>query len=408
MPPDHRPEAMAQTGIDAWLHGVAAADGTKRVTDAVRSGLLDEFLEDREDPRRIQVFAIGKAAPTMVWGLVEAGVPIAGVGVSPARRHRPTLDHFQWLDGDHPVPGDASFHAGQAVLDHVRDLDEDAPVLVLLSGGASACLEVPAEGVDRQALVQAWQDWHRTGMDIVTLNQHRKGLSALKGGGLGRAILDRTDKVQTWMIADTPEGTEAESVGSGPCYEDGGKVPHHVLASNEDLIRNAAAYLAQQGYSVFRHTTPIQGEVAQEVDHFHAALATLPTEHDVALIGGGEPTVALPVDAPPGGRCQHAALTAARFYGEANTPGVFLALQSDGIDGQTKEAGAWTDATDWGPEAEDALQRFAAHDHLASRDRTVRSDHTGTNVADLWIALRPRQERGAMRRDREGRVVTAT
>lgn len=384
---------LAEQALGAYLAGLTAVDGTRRVRDQVRTGALDDWFEDREHPKPIKVLGLGKAAPSMLWGLVEANVPFSGIGVAPRQRTRPTVDTFQWLDGDHPVPGDASFEAGHRLLEWAESFPADAPLLVLLSGGASSLAEaLPDDSADAQKTLQAaWKQELASGASIEDLNGVRAARSLLKGGRLGRRLLERTDRIRVWMLGDTPPGTEPATVGSAPLWQpdDPERIPHTVLATADDLADGAAQALGQLGFSVYKHTHRLQGPVDDEVEDFLAALDGLAPDRDVALVAAGEPTVALPEDAAPGGRCQHAALLAGRWLDGRRSAGVFLAAGSDGIDGTTREAGAWADCDTWGPDGETALEGFDAHAYLDAMGRTVRTGHSRTNVNDLWIGIRP-------------------
>lgn len=394
MPPPSRGPAPAQhdAALDAYAAGLAAVDPTVLVRKAVRQGWLDDWIlppgTKREQPRWLHVLALGKAAPRMLWGLVEAGVPVKGLGVAPKGVHAPNVDTFRWLPGDHPVPAERSFAAGRAVLDWVDALPGDEPVLVLLSGGASACLEVP-DGVSEGELQARWRAWLASGLSVEAMNQERARLSALKGGRLGERLLGRTSKARVWLLADTdPEQAEL-AVGSGPFYlpEDPDALPHRVLATTEEMVVAAGLRLASLGHDVHRHALRITGPAPAAVDAFLSAHRSLAGR--AALVGGGECTVAVPPQAPAGGRCQEAALLAARWLHQAGDAATaFLCVASDGVDGSTDAAGALVTAADWTPEAATALARHDAHGYLRKRGRLVHMGPTGTVVNDLWVALR--------------------
>lgn len=377
---------LAQDAVEAYLAGIAAVEPTPLVRKAVRQGLLDDWLGDRERPRRIQVLAVGKAAPRMVWGLVEASVPFSGIGVAPKGVQAPGIDTFEWLPGNHPLPGPESFAAGQRVLEWVRGLPAEVPLLILLSGGSSACLESPAPGWTEETLLARWRELFAQGLPVEEMNRLRAGTSALKGGKLAHLLLGRTSRVRAWLIQDT-EPSRPQAVGSEAFWAPG-RIDLRVLASDRDLVAAAGLRLASLGWNVYRHPTRIEGGAAQQVAAFVSALQGLEGDR-VALVGGGEPTVRLPKDAPPGGRSQHAALCAARELKARGVEGLFAALASDGIDGTTPDSGAWVLPSDWDGEAEHALAQFRSADLLARRGRTVRMGPTGTNVNDLWMALRP-------------------
>lgn len=384
---DGSPEAEALA--EAYIAALAAVEPTVLVRKAVRQGWLDDWFESREKPKPIQVLALGKAAPRMLWGLVEASVPFAGLGVAPKGVLAPNVDTFEWLPGDHPLPGEQSFAAGRRVLEWARDFPEGAPLLVLLSGGASACVEHP-EGIDAEALRKAWQEWLRAGVPIEELNAKRSVHSALKAGKLGRLLLGRTRRIRVWLVADTDAETAPAVVGSGPFFQPSApdSIPHRILAGNHDAVAAAGLRLASTGFQVFRHGRRVAGGVAAEVADFLAAADGLPVGEPTALVGGGEPTVRLPVNAPPGGRNQHAALLAAKWLHDKKSAMAFMAAGTDGIDGDTDAAGAVTTAADWTTEAQAALDGFDAHGYLDRRRRLLHMGPTGTNVNDVWVALR--------------------
>ncbi len=375
--------------LDAYAAALAAVDPTVLVRKAVRQGLLDDWIlppgTKREQPKWLHVLALGKAAPRMLWGLVEAGVPVKGLGVAPKGVHAPNVDTFRWLPGDHPVPGAASFAAGRAVVEWTDGLPKDEPVLVLLSGGASACVELPL-GLDEAGLQAKWRDLLRSGMPIEAMNQERARLSALKGGKLGERLLRRTGRVRAWLIADTGRDEAAEAVGSGPVHLP--SIQHHVLAGNDEAVVAAGLRLAALGYEVHRHGRRVAGRAEMEVDAFLTAFRRLPGDK-VALVGGGEATVPVPDGAPKGGRAQHAALAAARWLAQAgDTASAFACLATDGIDGDTDAAGAAVTSADWTKDAPAALGGHDAHAFLDKRGRLVHMGATGTNANDLWVALR--------------------
>lgn len=391
--PTPLPADLHEAALDAYAAGLAAVDPTVLVRKAVRQGRLDDWLlppgTPREKPKSLHVLALGKAAPRMLWGLVEAGVPFKGLGVAPKGVPAPNVDTFRWLPGDHPMPGPDSFAAGRAVVDWVESLPDDAAVLVLLSGGASACVEMPL-GVSEQALIDQWSSWMRSGLAIDELNQRRTGLSALKGGALGGRLLAGTSRVRVWVLADTDAAQAAATVGSAPFLQrdDPQAIPHDVLAGTEQLVVAAGLRLATLGFDVHRHGQRLAGAAALEVDSFLSAARTLSGDR-VALVGGGECTVALPPDAPKGGRCQHTAVLAAKWlHAAGDHQTAFLCVASDGVDGNTDAAGALVTADDWTPEAEAALARHDTHGYLARRKRLIHMGPTGTNVNDLWVALR--------------------
>ncbi len=382
---------LAEGAVEAFLAGLAAAQPDVLVKRAVRQGLIDDWLVSRERPNMIRVLALGKAAPRMLWGLVEAGVPFRGIGVAPRGVAAPGVDTFRWLPGDHPIPGPASFAAGAQVLEWCDQLAPDEPVLVLLSGGASACLEVPAPGYSQADVAAAHRELLRRGLPIEELNRERGTLSAVKLGKLGACMLRRTSRVRVWLLADTDPATAAATAGGAPFWQAAQPdlIPHRVVASVDEPIVAAGMKLGAHGWTVYRHGGRIAGPIEDAVAGFAGALDGLPRDRDVALVGGGEADLAVPAGAPAGGRAQHAALLFAQRLQEVGSDALVLCAATDGVDGATDAAGAWVTRHDWsatsGP---GAVATFASHEYLAERGRVLRTGPTGTNLNDLWIALR--------------------
>lgn len=397
---------LAEAAVDAFIAGLAAAQPDVIVKRAVRHGLLDDWLMSRERPKMIHVLALGKAAPRMLWGLVEGGVPFRGLGVAPRGVAAPGIDTFRWLPGGHPVADGNSFAAGREVVAWCDALPRDEPLLVLLSGGSSACLELPASGHGEEEIAALHRQLLQSGLPIEELNRRRAAVSAIKGGKLGAHILARTPKLRVWLLADTDPATAAATVGSAPFLQPAAPdlVPHRVLASVEEPLVAAGLRLGGQGWTVFRYPGRLLANLDKQVTAYCRALASLPKEQDVALVAGGEVDLEVPDGAPPGGRAQHAALRCAQELDRAVSDALVLCAATDGVDGSTDAAGAWVTRADWSDEGKAALAGFDAHGYLERRRRALHTGPTGTNLNDLWIGLRPATASGMQTAAREHAV----
>lgn len=360
----------------AFMTAVAAVDPTKRVKSAVRQGLLDDWFGSREAPKPIHVLALGKAAPRMVWGLVESNVPFSGIGVAPKGVPFPQCLAFEWHAGDHPVVGSQSLAAGRAVEAWLGKLPPQATVLLLLSGGASACCDIP-HTTEEKLLAEARST--PVGLSIDELAVRRAEASGFKQGRLGEMLSAAGADVRVWLMQDTPS---PELVGGQPVLLD--DVQHVVLATPRDAVAAAGSTLASAGWQCFEGEM-IDGEVAQAVQKFCTMAQTLPPGS--ALIAGGETTCPVPDGAPRGGRNQHAAALVAGWLDQYGSGATFMAAGTDGVDGTTREAGAVV--TRANHEAAAAAPRFDTHAVLEAQNATLRSGATGTNVADLWVMLLP-------------------
>lgn len=371
----------------------------------------------------VHVVAIGKAAPAMVQGAVDAlGPSLARALVITKQGYaRPGPVHawLQVLEAEHPVPGSGSLAAGRALLDFLAALPPQAPVIFLISGGASALVEVPAPGVEAGQL-QAANDWLlASGWDIGRINRVRRALSGIKGGRLAERLQGHA--VLNLLISDVP-GDEAATIGSGllvaPRSEDAlsgtdlqalpvwlrallaeappvtaesfSHIRTEILCNNRDARAAAIASGRARGLVVHDSAVLLQGDAAA-VGRALAAqvLAGLPGLY----VWGGETTVRLPPQPGRGGRCQTLALAAAEVLAGSNV--VLLAAGTDGSDGPGEEAGALVDGTTI---ARGELERFAARDCLTRADAgsfleasgdLLQTGPTGSNVMDLVLALKP-------------------
>lgn len=341
----------------AFLGALDAEHPTKQVKKWVREGQLDDFLRDREKPETIHVFAAGKAAATMAWGLAETNVPLRGHAVVPQGTPTPSIPGLKWLHGTHPIPGEGSFEAGRTWLLEAERIPLDAPVLLLVSGGASSLVEWPLQRVPLGS------------DDIETLNARRAEHSELKGGKFVKKLLARTPNVRALILPDVPPGREESVVGAGLAKG----ADCHILRGNQDFLREFVGLLEAFGLqtSLFEHR--LSGPMESQMAAFLAA-----AEPGTLLVGGGECTLDAPADRR-GGRCQHAAVLAATHAAD-----LFVAMGTDGIDGTTRNAGGWAKA-DPSAEARQAVTNFDATAYLEKRGQNIRLGQTGTNVNDVWV-----------------------
>lgn len=368
------------------------------------------------------VIAIGKAAPAMLQGALDAlqehlvaGLLITKLGYAdPALRD--TRIHV--LEAEHPVPGEGSLAAGQALLDFLAGLPADAPLLFLVSGGASALVEVLPDGVTLADLRSA-NDWLLAyGWDITRINQLRRQLSCIKGGKL-RACLG-TRKVLNLLISDVP-GDDPAIIGSGLLVPPSADVPDgvdrqglpawmqallekagnntvagnaqihtHLLRSNHDARVAAAACARERGFAVHETFELLQDDALQTGRDLARQVLHGPPGF---YLWGGETTVQLPAAPGRGGRCQSLALAAAEIL--AGSPVVLLAAGTDGSDGPTEDAGALVDGRTVergrteGWLAAECLLRADAGTFLEASGDLLQSGPTGSNVMDLVMAIQP-------------------
>jgi hydroxypyruvate reductase len=393
--------------LDVFQAALARVEGHAAVVSALAGG----------HPERAAVLAIGKAADAMARGALEVlgdGL-VAGFVVTKYGHGDPAFwagHNIAFLESAHPVPDGNSLAAGAAVVDFVRGLPEDLPLLCLISGGASALVEQPRPGIDL-ALLQRANAWLlASGLDIHPVNRVRQGLSQLKGGGLlallgGRAV--------TGLYISDVAGDDPAVIGSGllgPAPEvplpgglpgwltaalqpigsvvEQGRVERRVIASLDHALDAAVAAGQGLGAVVTRGTEPLAGDAEacarRLVDEVLAGPPGL-------YVWGGETTVTLPANPGRGGRNQQLALAAA--VAMAGHDGLtLLAAGTDGTDGPTEDAGGLVDggtvarAEMAGLDAAECLRHADAGRLLAATGDLVNTGPTGTNVTDLVLAYK--------------------
>lgn len=400
----------------------------------------------RESGGRTLVLGAGKAGGAMaqaVEALWPADAPLSGLVVT-RYHHTPPRpaglpQRIEVVEAAHPVPDAAGLAAAERILALTQGLTENDLVLCLISGGGSALLTLPADGLtleDKQRINKALLE---SGAAIDEMNCVRKHLSRIKGGRLAAACAPA--RVVTLTISDVP-GDDPSVIASGPTVPDATTcadalailaryridIPASVRAALQagDLETPKPGDAAFAGHAVHMTATPqqsleaaaeaaraagvqahilsdeIEGE-SREVGKVHAALARAVARHGqpfarpCVVLSGGETTVTIRPRAPGavkgrGGRAGEFCMGLAQaLQGQA---GVWaLAADTDGIDGVEDNAGARV--------APDTLARAAAQglsiaDHLDRNDAygyfdalgdLVITGPTHTNVNDFRALL---------------------
>jgi hydroxypyruvate reductase len=403
----------------------------------VRRALARDVLSRLSSGDPVDVLAVGKAAGPMARAFLERASVEAGEGLVIAPSLTEPAPHpLEGLGGAHPVPDGRSVLAGQAALTLARRVHRRGSLLVLLSGGASSLMAVPAEGLPLEAKQAVVARLLAVDADIQAVNCVRKHLSAIKGGRLAAAC---AGGVITLAVSDVV-GDDPSVIGSGPTVADpttyaqalgvldacGGRnmfpaeavavleqgaagarpeTPKpgdaslarstvHVIGSSADALASAAAAARRLGYRVIVADRPVVGEARTCGTHHAAWLRSLGREHHSALcvLSAGETTVRV-IGGGRGGRNQELTLAAAPGLGRLRRPAVLASVGTDGVDGPTDAAGAIADSATMARARAcglDAMQYLEANDAWSFFDRLddlVRTGATSTNVGDVQIAL---------------------
>lgn len=411
------------------------------VARALPAEVIGSHLPPPPARGRTVVIGAGKAGGAMaaaVDALWPADAPLSGLVITrydhvpPAWRARP--GRIEVVEAAHPVPDAAGLQATARMAELVRGLGPDDLVLALVSGGGSALLTMPAEGLtldQKQAVNKALL---ASGAAIDEMNCVRKHLSAIKGGRL--AALCAPARVVSLLISDVP-GDEPGVIASGPtvpdattcadalaiCRRYGIALPpaaeaglasgafetpkpgdpvfagHEVrmIATPWRSLEAAAALARQSGLRAHILSDEIEGE-SREVGKVHAALARAvarrgqPFAAPCVILSGGETTVTVKSRGGRGGRATEFLLgCATALQGEARVH--VLAADTDGIDGIEDNAGAIVTpdtlarAAALGIKPAEMLDRNDAYRFFQALGDLVVTGPTFTNVNDFRAVL---------------------
>ena len=342
--------------------------------------------------RSVGVFAAGKAAARMAQGArsVEASRSLV---VLPPGHSAARIPKRNVVFAAHPEPDRTSMRAARAALRFFGGFGEADVILCLVSGGASSLLSLPRKGVLLAQKRRAVSALAASGASILALNRLRTSLSAIKGGGLGRATRAR---LVTLVLSDVP-GDRAAVVGSGPTVrgERGDLV--RIVGSNRTGLDAAAREARRLGLRVRRHRERLSGPARAVGEGIAREASRLPP--GTVLLAGGETVVRLDGPRGRGGRCLELALAAA--LAAVGEDASLLAAGSDGRDGSSNGTGAFVDGGTLARakrrrlDAEGALCRHDTHRFFASLGDLLVTGPTGTNVGDWVFVVRaaPRRRR---------------
>jgi hydroxypyruvate reductase len=395
---------------------------------------------------RTIVLGAGKAGGSMaqaVEALWPADAPLEGLVVTRYHHIPPRPEglkkRIEIVEAAHPVPDAAGLEAAQRILAMAHGLTQDDLVLCLISGGGSALLTLPAEGLTLEDKQRINKQLLNSGANISEMNCVRKHLSRIKGGRLAAACAPA--KVVTLTISDVP-GDDPSIIASGPTVPDattcadavailqryGIDVPGaimslleqgaletpkpgdgifaghevHMIATPQQSLEAAAQEARSAGLEAYILSDEIEGE-SREIGKMHAALAravahrSQPFRKPCVILSGGETTVTIrkqPEGTPRGrgGRAGEFCMGLAQaLQGQA---GVWaLAADTDGIDGVEDNAGAFVSpdtlqrALAQGMKVDAFLDRNDAYGYFGAIGDLVVTGPTHTNVNDFRAML---------------------
>jgi glycerate 2-kinase len=414
----------------------AALESVDSRRAVIRHGKTLSELLKQEDYRTVRVAGFGKAACNMaaaleelLGGRIDRGIVITPRGYCPEAH---ALQKIRLHQGGHPVPDENGLAGTAEIIQLLKGSDERTLVICLISGGGSALLVAPYEGISLTEKKQVTRLLLHAGAAIDELNTVRKHLSRVKGGRL--AEIARPARVVSLIISDVV-GDKLDIIASGPTAPDDStfhdalqvvekyrlaaavpasvvdvltrgaqglipetpkkgdaifnRVDNIIIASNRMALEAARAEAEQLGYPAEIITAELTGE-ARETGRRLAQRAR-GMQRPACLISGGETTVTV-TGGGTGGRNLELALAFAQEVRDA--PGItLLSAGTDGKDGSADAAGALVDgetmarARAKGLDPEAYLAENDSYNFFRQVGGLLITGPTGTNVMDVQIII---------------------
>lgn len=372
---------------------------------------VEEQLKQLAIEGDVAIISIGKAATAMMLGAKkQLKDQIQSALIITKEGYADQLLGWPCIEAGHPIPNEQSLDSGTKLLEFISNIPASTKVLALVSGGASALVEVLSDDFNLE-LLQKMNKWLiASGFSIHEMNKIRQSVSLIKGGKLLNYFSH--NEVTQLLISDV-KNDDLAIIGSGlfvPSEENNQllKAPQwlekyiikpepianvlvnsYIVASNEIACKSIVKKAKEEKYTVNYHGQTLYGDVFELAS---SLVKVLLSAKSGLHIWGGEPTLVLPDTTGQGGRNQSLALAMAILL--ENIEGIsVLVAATDGSDGPTDDAGAIIDGLtlqrgELLGNAKDYLTAADAGTFLAGSGDLISTGPTGTNVMDIVIALK--------------------
>jgi glycerate 2-kinase len=442
-------DQLKKIATEIFLRAVSAVDPSKRLREIItveQDTLRVKIDEHSEDLFHLKAFknifliGTGKASASMARTMEDLLTDRISSGVITTKLgHRLPLKRTELIEAGHPIPDRNGLEGAHRIRSLLKNSGPEDLVLVVLSGGGSALLPLPVEGITLEEKQEVTQLLLDCGADIKEINTVRKHISQIKGGWLARWAYPST--VLAFILSDVV-GDPLDVIGSGPTVPDPStfedaweilrkynlvrevapsiqkhlqlgregrvqetpkpgesafeKVHNILMGSNILALRAAQQEASSHGFHTLILSSSIVGET-REVARFHAAIAKEvmtsgnPIPKPACIISGGETTVTIR-GRGRGGRNQEFALAGALEIQGLETV-VLLSGGTDGTDGPTDAAGAVADHTTvkralaMGLHPKTHLEGNDAYPFFEKLGDLLITGPTQTNVMDVRVLL---------------------
>jgi hydroxypyruvate reductase len=427
-------QAARETVERLFAAALEAVDPERAVRAALMAsgnGRVDVSGESRPIPEGVHLVAIGKAAVAMSRGALAVldGAIVSGDVITKEGHVDSALpESVRVHEASHPIPDERGVRATRVMLDALGNLSHRVVILALISGGGSALLEAPKDGLTLDDFARTTDILLRAGAPIDALNAVRAPLSRVKAGGL-RASAAPNPWI-TLVLSDVL-GNDPRVIASGPTVPGGASAeralaildrygvrenvpaavtrvlesetsaPHDeihddllaIIGDNGAAVRAAEHEAERTGLTTEIAWTAKEGE-ASELGREFVEIVVGTGERAAVVLGGGEATVTVHGDGIGGRNTEFALAAALEMERRQLGDWVVASLATDGQDALTGMAGAIADAGTaararaHGVDPEAALRQNDSLAVFEAVGGAIDTGPTGTNVNDLYIAVR--------------------
>jgi glycerate 2-kinase len=347
--------------------------------------IVDEKI-DLNKIKNLYIFSVGKAGFSMAKEcekILEDKIK-GGLAISTSKGKLKYIKHFK---STHPLVSKKSIKAGNLLLNEVSTLNENDYFIFLLSGGASAMIEKPIEGLSLDDFSKISKSLLSSGIDIKALNSVRKSISQIKGGKLANNI-----KAQgSVLVLSDVIGDDLNTIGSAPMNN--GKFKHYIIGNNKIALKEAKKYINKKVDKVKIITTSLDKNSPNAGSYISKIIKEYDKKYEsFCLLFGGETTTIVEGNGK-GGRNQELALRLL-IDKKFNKNISILCSGSDGIDGNSDANGAFIDFDIFEKiktlnlNGNEYLKNCDSNSFFKRLSYDFVTGITGTNVMDFIIVLK--------------------
>ena len=335
---------------------------------------------------KLYLFSVGKAGLGMAKAAENILGPLiyGGVAISHQAGQCSFIEHYI---STHPLVSQKSIEGADKMIEAMKTMKKDDFFIFCLSGGASAMIEKPIDGISLEDFQKISSALLGSGIDIKALNSVRKAISQIKGGKLA----NHTKAKGVVLVLSDVIGDDPNTIGSAPMMN--GKISHHIIGNNAIVLKEAKKYIKSKVDKVKIVTNTLNGPSKEAAKYLVKKIKAYDKKYDsFCLLFGGETTTEVK-GTGRGGRNQELALRLLDNALVSDKISILIA-GSDGIDGNSPATGAFLELDIYkkmktkGLDPKTYLKNSDSYTFFKALDSDFTIGATGTNVMDFMIILK--------------------